>query len=265
MHALVNKQALISLSCAVLTRGSGMRTRSSHPHGQTRRLSSEAVRARHHARAERLRRAPAEPEHPRPLHGRDHRPRRQGLRSRLHHARRRSGHDGRPDRRQRQAGHEPSAPTGSPPPTSPWAARPASSRGPSPSRATARSSSRARPSATRRAAATPPAIPTSRSCASTPPGNSIPSYGTDGVAKVDLGPGRVTTGTTFVGDTSWGLGVHAGQQGRGLRQHARRGPPHRRGPRAVRRDQRRRCRTRPSAATDASWSTWATRPTARGT
>jgi uncharacterized delta-60 repeat protein len=39
-----------------------------------------------------------------------------------------------------------------------------------------------------------------------------PSYGTEGIAKVDLSPGRVTTGTTFVGDTSWGLGVLPGNK-----------------------------------------------------
>jgi uncharacterized delta-60 repeat protein len=33
-----------------------------------------------------------------------------------------------------------------------------------------------------------------------------PTFGTSGVAKIDLGPGRVTTGTTFVGDNAWGLG-----------------------------------------------------------
>jgi uncharacterized delta-60 repeat protein len=32
-----------------------------------------------------------------------------------------------------------------------------------------------------------------------------PSFGTGGIAKLDLGTGRITTGTTFVGDTSWGL------------------------------------------------------------
>jgi uncharacterized delta-60 repeat protein len=39
-----------------------------------------------------------------------------------------------------------------------------------------------------------------------------PTYGAAGIAKVDLGPGRVTTGTTFVGDTSWGLGVMPGNK-----------------------------------------------------
>lgn len=39
-----------------------------------------------------------------------------------------------------------------------------------------------------------------------------PTYGTGGIAKVDFGPGRVTTGTTFVGDTSWGLGVLPGNK-----------------------------------------------------
>jgi uncharacterized delta-60 repeat protein len=33
-----------------------------------------------------------------------------------------------------------------------------------------------------------------------------PGFGANGVARIDLGPGRVTTGTTFVGDNAWGLG-----------------------------------------------------------
>jgi uncharacterized delta-60 repeat protein len=32
------------------------------------------------------------------------------------------------------------------------------------------------------------------------------TFGTNGVAKVDFGTGRITTGTTFAGDNSWGLG-----------------------------------------------------------
>ena len=35
------------------------------------------------------------------------------------------------------------------------------------------------------------------------------TFGTAGISKVDLGTGRVTTGTTFAGDTSWGLGTLA--------------------------------------------------------
>lgn len=34
-----------------------------------------------------------------------------------------------------------------------------------------------------------------------------PSWGEGGIAKLDLGTGRVTTGTTFVGDTAWGMGA----------------------------------------------------------
>ena len=37
-----------------------------------------------------------------------------------------------------------------------------------------------------------------------------PSFGDGGVARFDLGTGRVTTGTTFVGDTSWGMGALPG-------------------------------------------------------
>jgi uncharacterized delta-60 repeat protein len=37
-----------------------------------------------------------------------------------------------------------------------------------------------------------------------------PTWGEGGIAKIDLGTGRVTTGTTFVGDTSWGLGALPG-------------------------------------------------------
>jgi uncharacterized delta-60 repeat protein len=33
-----------------------------------------------------------------------------------------------------------------------------------------------------------------------------PTFGTGGVAKIDLGAGRITSGTTFVGDNAWGLG-----------------------------------------------------------
>jgi uncharacterized delta-60 repeat protein len=36
------------------------------------------------------------------------------------------------------------------------------------------------------------------------------SWGQSGVAKLDLGTGRVTTGTTFVGDTAWGMGALPG-------------------------------------------------------
>jgi uncharacterized delta-60 repeat protein len=38
------------------------------------------------------------------------------------------------------------------------------------------------------------------------------SFGTAGIARIDLGTGRGTTGTTFVGDTSWGLGTLAGDK-----------------------------------------------------
>ncbi|MGE3985855.1 MAG: hypothetical protein AB7G38_16930 [Dehalococcoidia bacterium] len=37
------------------------------------------------------------------------------------------------------------------------------------------------------------------------------SFGTNGVAKLDFGAGRITTGTTFVGDTSWGMGIAGGK------------------------------------------------------
>jgi uncharacterized delta-60 repeat protein len=33
-----------------------------------------------------------------------------------------------------------------------------------------------------------------------------PTFGTNGVAKIDLGAGRITQGTTFVGDNAWGMG-----------------------------------------------------------
>jgi uncharacterized delta-60 repeat protein len=36
------------------------------------------------------------------------------------------------------------------------------------------------------------------------------AFGSGGVAKIDFGTGRITTGTTFVGDTSWGLGATSG-------------------------------------------------------
>jgi uncharacterized delta-60 repeat protein len=39
-----------------------------------------------------------------------------------------------------------------------------------------------------------------------------PTFGSDGVAKIDLGAGRITTGTTFVGDNAWGLGSLAGDR-----------------------------------------------------
>jgi uncharacterized delta-60 repeat protein len=39
-----------------------------------------------------------------------------------------------------------------------------------------------------------------------------PTFGTNGVAKHDLGTGRVTTGTSFVGDNAWGLGNLAGDK-----------------------------------------------------
>jgi uncharacterized delta-60 repeat protein len=39
-----------------------------------------------------------------------------------------------------------------------------------------------------------------------------PTFGTAGVAKVDLSTGRITTGTTFVGDSSWGLGLLPGDK-----------------------------------------------------
>jgi uncharacterized delta-60 repeat protein len=38
------------------------------------------------------------------------------------------------------------------------------------------------------------------------------TFGTNGVAKVDIGTGRITTGTTFAGDTSWGLGSLPGDK-----------------------------------------------------
>ena len=38
------------------------------------------------------------------------------------------------------------------------------------------------------------------------------TFGSAGIAKIDLGTGRVTTGTTFAGDTSWGLGVLGGDK-----------------------------------------------------
>ena len=41
-------------------------------------------------------------------------------------------------------------------------------------------------------------------------GKPDPSFGENGVLKLDLGTGRVTTGTTFVGDTSWGMGALPG-------------------------------------------------------
>lgn len=41
-------------------------------------------------------------------------------------------------------------------------------------------------------------------------GKPDPSWGEGGVLKLDLGTGRVTTGTTFVGDTSWGMGALPG-------------------------------------------------------
>ncbi|MCC7367328.1 MAG: hypothetical protein IT306_02835 [Chloroflexi bacterium] len=37
-----------------------------------------------------------------------------------------------------------------------------------------------------------------------------PSFGQGGIARIDLGTGRVTTGTTFVGDTSWGMDAMRG-------------------------------------------------------
>ena len=203
---------------------------------------------------------------PRPLHGRDRRPRRQGLRGRLHHARRRSGVSPSPASTPRASWTRPSAPTASPPPTSPWAARPASWRGPSPSRATARSSPRARPSTTRRAAATPPAIPTSRSCASTPPGKldhhlrhrrhregrprPRPRHHRNHLRRRHL------------------LGPRRARRQQGSWSSARSSPrpaAHRRRLRPGRPDQRRRRRTRLRHATAGSWSTLATRLTARGT
>jgi uncharacterized delta-60 repeat protein len=39
-----------------------------------------------------------------------------------------------------------------------------------------------------------------------------PTFGASGIARIDLGPGRVTTGTTFVGDNAWGLGSLAGDK-----------------------------------------------------
>jgi uncharacterized delta-60 repeat protein len=39
-----------------------------------------------------------------------------------------------------------------------------------------------------------------------------PEFGNAGVAKIDLGTGRVTTGTTFVGDNAWGLGTLPGDK-----------------------------------------------------
>ena len=41
-------------------------------------------------------------------------------------------------------------------------------------------------------------------------GQPDPSWGEGGIAKLDFGAGRVTTGTTFVGDTSWGMGAMRG-------------------------------------------------------
>lgn len=38
------------------------------------------------------------------------------------------------------------------------------------------------------------------------------AFGRNGIATVDFGTGRVTTGTTFVADTSWGLGSLAGDK-----------------------------------------------------
>jgi uncharacterized delta-60 repeat protein len=37
------------------------------------------------------------------------------------------------------------------------------------------------------------------------------AFGTNGVAKLDFGAGRITTGTTFVGDSSWGMGIAGGK------------------------------------------------------
>jgi uncharacterized delta-60 repeat protein len=43
-----------------------------------------------------------------------------------------------------------------------------------------------------------------------PSGQPDASFGQGGVARIDFGPGRITTGTTFVGDTSWGMGALPG-------------------------------------------------------
>jgi uncharacterized delta-60 repeat protein len=37
-----------------------------------------------------------------------------------------------------------------------------------------------------------------------------PTWGEGGIAKVDFGTGRITTGTTWVGDTAWGMGAQRG-------------------------------------------------------
>jgi uncharacterized delta-60 repeat protein len=39
-----------------------------------------------------------------------------------------------------------------------------------------------------------------------------PTFGTNGVAKIDFSTGRITTGTTFAGDTSWGLAIASGNK-----------------------------------------------------
>jgi uncharacterized delta-60 repeat protein len=38
------------------------------------------------------------------------------------------------------------------------------------------------------------------------------AFGSNGVAKIDFGTGRITTGTTFAGDTSWGIALASGNK-----------------------------------------------------
>ena len=43
-------------------------------------------------------------------------------------------------------------------------------------------------------------------------GKPDPTFGTEGIARIDLGTGRATSATAFVGDNSWGVGALAGDK-----------------------------------------------------
>ena len=60
--------------------------------------------------------------------------------------------------------------------------------------------------------ATTARTPTSPSPASTTRASSTPPSATQGVARIDLGTGKAVSDTTYVGDTSWGLGVLPDEQ-----------------------------------------------------